>query len=150
MYLYRIRMQYKVDTLCYKYIHRSGPCYLCDCIHLYTPSHTPVLHHAPSAAWPQTLSSSRSPDPNFFTLGSHSFSFFGPSTWNKLPLSLQQSPALDSFKSKLKTHFFSHQLTSLLSRLTCICFFCGVWVWVCVCVCVCMHAYVHAQVAVGN
>ena len=40
------------------------------------------------------------------TFSDRGFSTIGPKLWNELPLSLRQSPTVDSFKKKLKTHFF--------------------------------------------
>ena len=34
------RIQYKINTLCYKCITGTAPSYLCDCLQLYTPSRT--------------------------------------------------------------------------------------------------------------
>ena len=92
------RIQYKINTLCYKCITGTAPSYLCDCLQLYTPSRTPR-----SAS--DTLSL-QIPRTRHSTVGSRAFSVFGPSTWNDLPLPLRQKPSLDSFKSNLKTFLF--------------------------------------------
>ena len=91
------RIQYEINTLCYKYIMGTAPSYLCDCVQLYTPSASTVR----SAS--NTLSL-QIPHTRLSTVGA--FSVFGPSTWSKLPLPLQQKPSLDSFKCKLKTFLF--------------------------------------------
>ena len=46
------------------------------------------------------------PDRNLIKVGERAFSFLAPSVWNNLPCALRDSPSLDAFKSKLKTHLF--------------------------------------------
>ena len=40
------------------------------------------------------------------TFGERSFSVFGPTVWNSLPLSLRKTQCFTTFKRKLKTHLF--------------------------------------------
>ena len=49
------------------------------------------------------------------TVGSHAFSVFSPSTWNDLPLPVQQKPSLDSFKCNLKIFLFPKLYTRHVS-----------------------------------
>ena len=92
------RIDYKVSTLCFKVLDSTAPLYLSALLHLYTPA--------------RTLRSSS--DDRIFSLpcmrtktyGQRTFSFQGPSTWNKLPNSLRHSQSLQSFKTSLKTHLF--------------------------------------------
>jgi hypothetical protein len=95
------RIEYKLDTLCYKSIHQSAPSYICDHINVYTPART--LRSASD-----TLSL-RVPRFKLSTVGQRSFAVSGPSAWNKLPLSLRQTPTLSAFKSNLETHLFPQQ-----------------------------------------
>ena len=46
----------------------------------------------------------------FVTFGKKSFSVFGPTVWNSLPLSLRTSQCFTTFKAKLKTHLFHTHL----------------------------------------
>ena len=70
----------------------------CALIFIYTPSCTLCsTSDTPSLQIPRTRLS---------TVGSCVFSVFSPSTWNDLPLPLQQKPSLDSFKSCLRTFLF--------------------------------------------
>ena len=87
-------------------------CYLCDCLQLYTPSRT---RHSTS----DTLSL-QFPCIRLFTVGSRAFSVFSPSTWNDLHLPVQQKPALDSFKSNLKT-FLSPDCRPAMFSVPCWC-----------------------------
>lgn len=95
------RISFKLSLLSYKCLHKSAPLYLCDQLHLYTPS--------------RSLRSSsdthlfRIPRTKHTTTGSRSFSVAGPTIWNNLPLSVRQIPVTDTFKRHLKTHLFTHQ-----------------------------------------
>uniref|UniRef100_M3XK14 Uncharacterized protein n=1 Tax=Latimeria chalumnae TaxID=7897 RepID=M3XK14_LATCH len=40
-------------------------------------------------------------------VGEHSFSFHAATSWNALPTDIRSSPSLSTFKSSLKTYFFS-------------------------------------------
>ena len=95
------RVEYKLNTLCYKSIHQTAPSYLCDNISTYTPART-----LRSSSDPLSLQIPRYKLP---TVGRRSFAVSGPTSWNKLPLSLRQRPTLSAFKANLKTHLFPHQ-----------------------------------------
>ena len=75
------RIQYKINTLCYKCITGTAPSYLWDCLQLNTP-----FRALCSAS--DTLSL-QIPRTRLSTVGSSTFSVFGPSTWNDLPFPLQ-------------------------------------------------------------
>ena len=93
------RIKYKVITLCYKSINNSAPVYLSDCLQIYTPAR--MLRSSSD-----TLSLCI-PRTKLLSAGSRSFSVFGPTTWNSLPLSLRQTSTIDSFKRNLKTFLFT-------------------------------------------
>ena len=44
------------------------------------------------------------------TYGRRSFSVFGPTVWNSLPLSLRKTQCFSTFKKKLKTYLFEKHL----------------------------------------
>ena len=77
------RIQYKINTLCYKCITGTAPSYLLDCLQLDTPS--------------RTLLSLQIPRARLSTVGSRAFCFRSMNM-NDLPLPLRQKPSLDSFK----------------------------------------------------
>ena len=120
----------------------SGPVYLSELLHVYTPSR--MLHvYIPS----RTLLSSS--DTRMLeiqqykrkTHGFRTFSCFGPHIWNSLPQDLRHCSTLSSCKAKLKTFLFSqyfHPNISTQFLLQSVC--------VCVCVCVCVRACVRACV----
>ena len=46
---------------------------------------------------------------NFVRLGDRAFSTYAPKIWKKIPSYIKESKSLDTFKTKLKTHFFTIQ-----------------------------------------
>ena len=93
------RINYKLDTICYKCLNNTAPDYLTNLLNIYKPSRT-----LRSASDPLTLQIQRT---KLSTFGPRAFSVSGPLSWNKLPLSVRQQPTFSSFKSALKTHHFS-------------------------------------------
>ena len=83
-------IKYKVACMCFSAINGSGPAYLSELLHVYTPSHT-----LRSSSVPRMLEIQRA------------FSCFGPHIWNSLPQDLRHCSTLSSFKAKLKTFLFS-------------------------------------------
>ena len=79
-------IHYKVLSLCYKFLNNSAPMYLSNSLHLYTPSRSLC-----STSDPLWLHIPRS---KLSTFGPRSFSVYGPSVWNTLPLSLRLKPSL--------------------------------------------------------
>ena len=94
----RARIQYKISTLCFNVITGTGPQYLSELLHLYTPS-----RDLRSSADTRILKIPRS---NSKAFGQRSFSHVGPSTWNGLPYTLRHSDSQTSFRQALKTHLF--------------------------------------------
>ena len=77
----------------------SAPSYLSELLHLYSPSRS-----LRSSSDTRMLKLQRF---NRKTHGFHTFSHFGPHTWNNLPQDIRHSATLSSFKSQLKTFLFS-------------------------------------------
>ena len=94
----RARIQYKISTLCSDVITGTGPQYLSELLHLYTPS-----RDLRSSADTRILKIPRS---NSKAFGQKSFSHVDPSTWNGLPYTLRHSYSKTSFRQALKTHLF--------------------------------------------
>ena len=92
------RISYKLASLCYKCLNDSAPDYLRSCVDLYSQSRS-----LRSASDPLRL---RVPRTKLVSAGQRAFSYAGPSTWNILPLQIRQSPNIDTFKNRLKTHLF--------------------------------------------
>ena len=84
--------------------------YLCDCSQLYTPSC--ALRSASDTI------SLQIPRTRLSIVGSRAFSFFGPSTWNDLPLPLRQKPSLN----ETSRHFISQNYRPTMFSVLCCCF----------------------------
>ena len=86
--------------LIYRCLHRLAPHYLSD---LYTPA-TVHAQLRSSVTFERSLSIPRT---KTRTLGPHEFYFASSAAWNALPVHLRDPDlSLNSYKTKLKTHFF--------------------------------------------
>ena len=92
------RISYKIACLCFSSINFSTPAYLSDILHLY--SARPLRSSADTCLLKLPLYKHK-------TKGDHAFSHFGPSVWNSLPSHIRNAVTITTFKSALKTHFFS-------------------------------------------
>ena len=98
----KARIQYKIACLCFQCIyHNSMPPYISDFLYPYCPFRTL-----------RSLDTSLLTVPCFSleTFGKKSFSVFGPTVWNSLPLSLRKTQCFTTFKAKLKTNLFCTHL----------------------------------------
>ena len=91
------RIKYKIACLCYQAVNASGPAYLSELVHIYTPQRT-----LRSSSDNLTLCRPRTSR----SYGERSFSSSAPSVWNSLPLSVRSATSLSAFRSSLKTHLF--------------------------------------------
>ena len=94
----KARIQNKITSLCFQYIYQNSmPPYNSGLLNPYCPCRT--LH---------SLGTSLLTVPRFSleTLRKRSFSVFGPTVWNSLPLSPRTTQCFSTFKTKLKTHLF--------------------------------------------
>ena len=94
------RVRFKLCTLVYRCLHGLAPSYLSD---LCTPA-TVHAHLRSSGTLERSLSIPRT---KAKTLGLRGFYFASSSAWIALPVHLRDPElSLNSFKTKLKTHFF--------------------------------------------
>ena len=94
------RVRFKLCTLVYRCLHGLAPSYLSD---LCTPAR--VHAHLRSSTLERSLPIPRTKTK---TLGPRGFYFASSAAWNALPVHLRDPTlSLNSFKIKLKTHFFS-------------------------------------------
>ena len=95
------RTLHKVAALCHCSLSGSGPQYLSDLTHVYTPARS--LRTSPNT---RILST---PNVKLKSYGQRSFAYHHPNTWNFLPLAILQNyqQESDCFKRALKTHLFS-------------------------------------------
>ena len=92
----KARIQYKIAGLCFQYIYQNSmPSYISDLLHPYCPSRTLRSHDTSLLTVPRF---------SLETFGKRSFSVFGPTVWNSLPLSLRKTQCSITFKKKLKIH----------------------------------------------
>ena len=85
--------------MCFSTINGSGPAYLSEQLHVYTPSRT--LRSFSDTRMLEIQQYKRK------TQGFRTFSCFRPHIWNSLPQDLRHCSTLSSFKAKLKTFLFS-------------------------------------------
>ena len=85
--------------MCFSAVNGSGPAYLSELLHVYTPSRT--LRSSSDTRMLEIKQYKRK------THGFRTFSLFGPHIWNSLPQDLRHCSTQSSFKAKLKTFLFS-------------------------------------------
>ena len=90
---------YKVAALCHTSLSGSGPQYLSDLTHLYTPARS-----LRSSSDTRILGTS---NVKIKSYGQRSFAYHGPTTRNSLPLAVRHQQESDCFKLTSKTHLFS-------------------------------------------
>ena len=98
------RIKYKVACMCFNAISGSGPVYLCEMPHVYTPSRT--LRSSSDIRLLEIQQCKRK------THGFRTFFCFGSHIWNSLPQDLGHCSTLSSFKAKLKTFLFFQYFAS--------------------------------------
>ena len=76
---------------------------LSDILHLYSPAR-PLRSGADTRLLKLPLY-------KYTTKGGRAFSHFGPSVWNSLPSHIRNAATITTFKSALKTYFFSLNLS---------------------------------------
>ena len=90
------RTLHKVAALCYSSLSGSGPQYLSDLTHVYTPARS-----LRSSSDTRILNIT---NVKLKSYGQRSFAYHGPTTWKSLPLALKYQQESDCFKRALKTH----------------------------------------------
>ena len=94
------QVRFKLCTLVYRCLHGLAPSYLSDLC-------TPVTVHAHLRSSVTLERSLSIPRTKTKTLGPRGFYFASSAAWNALPVHLRDPElSLNSFKTKLKTHFF--------------------------------------------
>ena len=95
---------YTLSPLCFHAINGSGPTYLFELLHIYTPSRT--LCSSSDSRMLKIQQYKRK------THGIRTFTYFGPYVWNSLPQDIRQCSTLTSFKTNLQTFLFSQYFRS--------------------------------------
>ena len=91
------RINFKILLIAFKVLHNQAPTYLIDLLIHYHPSRF-LRSSAKIFLWNLTY--------NRKTYGGRYFAVSTPSLCNALPQSVRDSTSLDTFKSRLKKHFF--------------------------------------------
>ena len=94
-------IEYKIAVYCYKCLNNAAPSYLCCLLEKYGPNRS-------LKSSDKHLLKVKIAKRNKF--GDRSFSVYGPSVWNSLPLELRQAPSEIQFKKDLKTFLFTKHL----------------------------------------
>ncbi|XP_061151098.1 probable RNA-directed DNA polymerase from transposon X-element isoform X1 [Syngnathus typhle] len=92
-----LRCDFKVLLLTYKSLHGLAPAYLVDLVVPYVPSRNLRSQNATLLATPRAKKMSA---------GSRAFSIRAPELWNALPMDIRTATSVETFKTRLKTHFY--------------------------------------------
>ena len=92
------RIMFKTLLYMYKALNGLSPVYLSDCITIRVPSRTGLRSNQDKTRLVVPRCKKQ--------IGDGSFGVFGPTFWNRLPLSVRLSPSISVFKQSLKTHLF--------------------------------------------
>ena len=92
------RIKFKILLHIYKALNDLSPVYLTECIEIHLPSREGLRSSVDTTRLVVPRSTSR--------IGDRSFSVYGPSLWNQLPISIRSSSTVCNFKHGLKTHMF--------------------------------------------
>ena len=110
----RFRIMYKICLLTFKALNGLAPEYLCRLIDYVIPSRGDNNNSSILSNITQTPRKSNDrfllilPPYNYkkSNLSQRTFTYAAPQLWNKLPYSIRTCSVLDTFKKRLKTHFF--------------------------------------------
>ena len=91
------RIHFKILTLTYKAFNGHGPQYIRDMIEPYVPTRSLRSDSQKLLTVPKFRLS---------TFGGRSFEYGAALLWNRTPIDIRNSPTLQTFKSRLKTHYF--------------------------------------------
>ena len=92
------RIKFKILLHIYKALNDLSPVYLTECIAIHLPSREGLRSSVDTTRLVVPRSTRR--------IGDRSFSVYGPSLWNQLPISIRSSSTVCNFKHSLKTHMF--------------------------------------------
>lgn len=93
----KFRIVFKILLLTYRCLNGTAPAYLTELIKPYIPTRSLRSASQHLLVIPKT---------KLCSYGNRSFAYAAAKEWNQLPDDVKNSPSVDSFKTKLKTHFF--------------------------------------------
>ena len=91
------RVKFKLATITYKALTLNQPSYILSRLHPYQPA-----YHTRSADQQLLAKPICSTD-----FGKRAFSYAAPQIWGEIPLEIRSSTSIESFKQKLKSHFWT-------------------------------------------
>ncbi|GFR85675.1 reverse transcriptase-like protein [Elysia marginata] len=94
------RIDYKIAVMHFKCIHKQALSCLPNLLEIHQPRK--------SLRSSKDTNMLRVPRVNLKTYGERSFSYYGPVTWNEIPISVRHSTTLEIFKMSLKTFLFQN------------------------------------------
>ncbi len=96
------RIKFKVLCLAYKALHGLAPSYLSDTLARYQPARGLRSAGQDLLVVPKIRTD---------RYGARAFAHVAPKMYNNLPSDIRLAPSLDTFKGRLKTHFFKMAYT---------------------------------------
>ena len=99
------RIHFKILVFVYQCLNGYAPAYLSEKLN---------IHVSSRRLRSELISPNRLDIPQFRTetYGRNRFSVLGPTLWNLIPVTIQESPSVDAFKKNLKFHMFKNHYTS--------------------------------------
>ena len=91
------RIQFKLLVITYKALHGLAPTYICDLLHVYSPSRSLRSEHSLLLTVPRTKLS---------TYCDRTFQKLAALLWNSIRMNIKAAESVDIFKKHLKTHLF--------------------------------------------
>ena len=103
----KYRIDFKIALIAFKALHGQAPEYISDLLVEQSAARSPRSAHQHRLYVPKT----RLP-----TAGDRTFRARAPTLWNSLPLHVRACDDVQTFKKKLKTHYFNHAMTHYLKK----------------------------------
>ena len=94
----KYRVQFKILMHTYKALHGLAPKYISDMLNVYQPKRALRSMDTCTLVVPKVRT---------VTYGDRQYKTMAPKLWNALPVRIRQAGTLETFKSQLKTHFFT-------------------------------------------
>ena len=119
-----VRIDFKICLLAHKFIHAKVPDYISDLLHMHIPTRNPICNNnevsvlgKPPRITEDTFMLAYPPF-HFHrsNLAERRFSNYSPKCWNVLPYYIRSCGNTDTFKTKLKTHYFNRFVNDPFER----------------------------------
>ena len=118
----RMRIDFKICLLAHKFIHAKVPDYITELLHMHIPTRNPIRNNnevimldKPPRITEDTFMLAFPPF-HRSNLAERRFSHYSPKCWNILPYYIRSCRNTDTFKTKLKTHYFNRFVNDPFER----------------------------------